>query len=188
MTDGQKITLYGQGDETPQGDKSDVIILLRQKPHDTFKRIDNDLFAHVTISLAEALCGFNKCLVTHLDGRQLAVNHPAGQVIRPNHMMAIRGEGMPQHKRPFDKGDLHIQFNIEFPESNWVKDPSTYRLLETCLPIKPKQTMMEVDKVEHVTLTESVHKDGIPDEPTDSEGYETEDSDLEGGPPPCAQQ
>lgn len=27
---------------------------------------------------------------------------------------------MPQYRNPFEKGDLYIRFNVQFPENNWI--------------------------------------------------------------------
>lgn len=70
-------------DFQPGLEPGDVIIVLRQTPHEKFQRsIDDDLVMNHTISLTEALCGFS-LVVKHLDGRDLLVTHPAGQIVKP---------------------------------------------------------------------------------------------------------
>jgi len=32
----------------------------------------------------------------------------------------VRGEGMPQYRNPFEKGDLYIKFDVQFPSNNWI--------------------------------------------------------------------
>ena len=32
----------------------------------------------------------------------------------------VVGEGMPGYRRPFDKGNLYIKFEIEFPPNNFI--------------------------------------------------------------------
>ena len=32
----------------------------------------------------------------------------------------VRGEGMPQYRNPFEKGDLYMKFDVQFPENNWI--------------------------------------------------------------------
>jgi DnaJ homolog subfamily A member 2 len=82
MRDGQKIYLRGEGDQQPGVEPGDVIIMLQPKPHDKFQRSGDDLIMTHTISLTEALCGFS-LVVTQLDGRELLIRHPAGEVIKP---------------------------------------------------------------------------------------------------------
>ena len=43
----------------------------------------------------------------------------------------VPGEGMPMHRNPFEKGDLHIKFNITFPPNNFTNEDNlqVYRVL-----------------------------------------------------------
>ena len=34
----------------------------------------------------------------------------------------IEGEGMPTHKRPFDKGNLIIKFKVDFPDNHFADE------------------------------------------------------------------
>ncbi|CAI0385687.1 unnamed protein product [Linum tenue] len=81
----------------------------KEKEHPKFKRKVDDLEMEHTISLTEALCGFQFEL-THLDGRHLLIKSNPGEVIKPGQCKAINDEGMPQHGRPFIKGQLYIRF------------------------------------------------------------------------------
>lgn len=85
-----------------------------------------------SITLIEALVG-TKFTVTHLDGRVIVIENPAGDIIKPGDVRSIEGEGFPEYKRPFEKGDLLIKFNITFPEPNKFT-PQQMQLLERILP------------------------------------------------------
>lgn len=61
----------------------DVIFVIQQKEHPKFKRKGDDLFLEHTLSLTEALCGF-QYIVTHLDGRLLHIKSEAGEIIKPS--------------------------------------------------------------------------------------------------------
>lgn len=63
------------------------------------------------VSLVEALTGA-RFHIKSLDDRVLDVSSGGG-VIRPDSWMVVRGEGMPIHGRPFEKGNLYIHFNGE---------------------------------------------------------------------------
>ncbi|CAI0385688.1 unnamed protein product [Linum tenue] len=103
----QKITFQGQADEAVI--TGDIVFVLQLKEHPKFKRKVDDLEMEHTISLTEALCGFQFEL-THLDGRHLLIKSNPGEVIKPGQCKAINDEGMPQHGRPFIKGQLYIRF------------------------------------------------------------------------------
>lgn len=84
MKDGDTVILPKAGDQSLQQPiPSDIPVRLIQKPHETYTRRDTDLYADVTISLVEALCGFHTPLLQSLDGRDIMVRHPAGSIIRP---------------------------------------------------------------------------------------------------------
>lgn len=59
------------------------------------------------------MCG-SIIAVPTLDDRtvQVAVN----DVVTPDSMKVVPGEGMPISKKPGQRGDLIIKFNIEFPK------------------------------------------------------------------------
>ena len=83
--DGQKITFYGEGDQEPNLQAGDVIIVLDERPHKTFKRKHNDLICNLEITLTEALCGFKKPIET-LDGRTLILTSFPGLLWPSNTM------------------------------------------------------------------------------------------------------
>lgn len=45
---------------------------------------------------------------------ELSDNSVAGSI------RMVKGEGMPQYRNPFEKGDLYIKFDVQFPENNWI--------------------------------------------------------------------
>ncbi|XP_026676575.1 dnaJ homolog subfamily A member 2 [Diaphorina citri] len=121
MKEMQKIYFRGEGDQQPDQEPGDVIIVLEQKPHDRFQRQGINLVTTETITLTEALCGFTK-VIKHLDDRQLLITHPPGEVIKPEDIKGIVGEGMPIYKNPYEKGTLYIKFDVQFPESYFNND------------------------------------------------------------------
>jgi len=191
MQNGRKIIFEGQADEAPDTITGNVIFVLQLKEHPKFKRTGDDLFVEHSLSLTEALCGFQFCL-THLDGRQLLINQNPGEVIKPGQHKAIEDEGMPQYERSFMKGSLYIKFNIEFPNSNFFS-PECCHKLEKILPPKPDQpTHMQIEECEETVL----HDVNIEDEmkrrkyQKQQEAYDDEEDEESGGNPrvQCAQQ
>lgn len=71
--------LYVSQPDTVTGD---IVVVLQQKEHPKFKRKGEDLFVEHTLSLTEALCGF-QFVITHLDGRQLLIKSHPGEVVKP---------------------------------------------------------------------------------------------------------
>lgn len=100
----------------------DVIFVLNMERHNAFERSGNDLLIKVNITLSEALFGFSRILITHLDGRGIRVTSPRGKIIKPHDTIILRGEGMPIYKQKEQKGDLYVVFNIDFPPDSWVNN------------------------------------------------------------------
>ncbi|XP_031396842.1 chaperone protein dnaJ 3-like [Punica granatum] len=149
----QKIVFEGQADQAPDTIAGDIIFILDQREHPKFKRKSDDLYVEHTLSLTEALCGFQFPL-THLDGRQLLIKSNPGEVIKPGQYKAINDEGMPQHQRPFMKGRLYIHFNVEFPESGFLSLEQCRSLEKVLPPPKTGRSLadMEIDECEETTL------------------------------------
>jgi len=150
MTDGQKITFTGEGDQAPGIIPGDVIIVLEEKEHPLFKRKGSDLYLEKEIDLATALCG-GEFIVEHLDERKLLVTILPGEVIKPGEVKSITNEGMPIYKRPFDKGHLYIKFEIKFPPARWIDD-SRLSQLASLFPIREKIAYKN-EEVEEVVLS-----------------------------------
>jgi DnaJ homolog subfamily A member 2 len=99
----------------------DVIFVLRATPHESFERSGNDLLTNVSITLSEALLGFSRILITHLDGRGVKVTSPPGKIISSGESIVLRGEGMPVHKNPDQMGNLYVVLHIDMPDEDWLK-------------------------------------------------------------------
>jgi DnaJ family protein A protein 2 len=69
-------------------------------------------------------------------------------------MRVIKGEGMPQHKRPFEKGNLYVKFNVKFPVPNELNDKQLEQL-EKILPPRrtPPKVTEETEQVELQTVS-----------------------------------
>ncbi|XP_028051091.1 chaperone protein dnaJ A6-like isoform X3 [Camellia sinensis] len=152
MQNSQKIVFKGEADEAPDTVTGDIVFVLHQKEHPKFKRKFDDLYVEHSLSLTEALCGFQFAL-THLDGRQLLIKSNPGEIIKPGQSKAINNEGMPHHQRPFMKGQLFIHFNVDFPQSGFLS-PDKFQALEAILPPSPNKQLsdMMLDECEATTL------------------------------------
>ena len=109
---GTKITFPEKGNQEPGLLPGDMIFVIDEKPHPTFKRDGNDLLVHQKLSLLEALTGKTLNLTT-LDGRNLTIE--VSDIVKPGHEVVIPNEGMPISKEPKKRGNLRIKFNIKFP-------------------------------------------------------------------------
>ena len=66
----------------PGAEPGNVIVVLQQESHDTFSRRGHDLYMTHKLGMTEALCGM-QFVVRQLDGRDLILRNPPGNVIEP---------------------------------------------------------------------------------------------------------
>lgn len=120
---GTKIRFPQSGNERQDGKPQDLVFVIEEKPHETFKREGNDLTCSLGLSLAESLTGppqgvskFTKT-VSMLDGRKLQVPVPLG-IVKPGQESTIPEEGMPIRKEGnvTNKGNLIVKWEVVFPD------------------------------------------------------------------------
>lgn len=134
MRDGQKIVFHGEGDQEPGIEPGDIIFVLDQQEHSQFTRKGHDLIMSLELQLVEALCGFQKPVQT-LDNRTLLITSHPGELIKPGDTKCVLNEGMPIHRRPFEKGRLIINFSVVFPQANFLPIDKL-KELERYFPVK----------------------------------------------------
>lgn len=132
MKHAQRIVFHGEADEAPNTIPGDVVVVLQRKEHPYFNREGANLFMKKSITLNEALTGF-EFAIKHLDERVLLVKSEPGIVYKPGDFKCIKDEGMPNLKNPRSKGSLYIEFAVEFPKSNELPE-NTIKLLKKILP------------------------------------------------------
>ncbi|KAG4917259.1 hypothetical protein JHK87_054816 [Glycine soja] len=113
MQDGQEVLFFEDGEPIIDGESGDLRIRIRTAPHDLFRREGNDLHTTVTITLVQALVGFEKT-VKHLDEHLVDISTKG--ITNPKQVRKFKGEGMPLHMST-KKGDLYVTFEVLFPNS-----------------------------------------------------------------------
>ena len=94
--------------------RGDVKITIQLINNNLFKRYGLDLIYKKKISLKESLCGFS-FEITHLNSKVLYLNNNTNRtIIKPNYKKLLPGMGF---IRETNKGNLIIEFEIEFPDS-----------------------------------------------------------------------
>lgn len=109
MKDSDEIVFEREAEQVPDMIQGDLIFTVKQMPHSRFKRVNDNLYVDVQVSLEEALLGFAK-RVTHLDNHLVEVS--SNEVVQPFEWKVVRGEGMPKRNMYSEKGDLHAKMNI----------------------------------------------------------------------------
>eukprot|EP00934_Nitzschia_sp_Nitz4_P000707 Nitzschia sp. Nitz4//scaffold24_size164493//57122//58691//NITZ4_002320-RA/size164493-snap-gene-0.3-mRNA-1//1//CDS//3329544090//707//frame0 len=185
MKNNEKVVFRNKADEQPNMEAGNLNFIVRETEHPVFKRKGNDLLMTKTLSLNEALCGFEWAF-RHLDQREIVVQSRPGEVIRTlgnnqrPFVKIIRGEGMPSRGNPFIKGDLYVQFTIEFPNDGELQ-PDQVEVLRKILPGPSMTTACDPNTAEIAHLDAADAQDfGKGGTQASSQAYDSDND--EGGP------
>lgn len=111
IDDGQSIKLEGKGEVNPQGQRGDLYVHIRVRPHKTLRREGANIISEITLDMVDAALGTEVDIET-LDG-EVTVKIPAGS--GPGKVVKISGEGLPIIGAN-RKGDHLIVINVEVPK------------------------------------------------------------------------
>merc|ERR1712176_193337 len=120
---GETIIFKSMGQQDPNKLPGDIKVTVKEGKHGELRRTGVDLHTDITISLREALLGFERAL-THLDKR--IIRFSFNGVTKPSGVIRIEGEGMPYRGDPTQRGNLFVKCHIEMPTDGeeWVKTNS----------------------------------------------------------------
>jgi molecular chaperone DnaJ len=109
---GTQIRLAGEGQPGVYGGPhGSLYLVLDVKPHQFFKRRENDILLNLDINVAQATLGAEVPVPT-LDGDE-TLKIPAGT--QPGKIFTLRGKGVPFVRRN-GRGDQLVIVNVEIPE------------------------------------------------------------------------
>lgn len=112
IADGQRIRLAGSGHAGEhRGPPGDLYVQVHVNPDEQLIRDGDDLVTVLDVPAPLAALGAD-LPVTALDG-QLDVHVPTGT--QPGEVVIVKGEGMPQLRRPERRGDLRVFVNVLIP-------------------------------------------------------------------------
>jgi molecular chaperone DnaJ len=111
VANGNFIPLRGLGDAGPRGGPSgDLIVLIEEKPHDTFRRDGDDLHIHVPVPYPVIVLG-GRVEVPLLGGGAAALDVPGGTA--SGSVLRMRGKGLPRLRG--GHGDLLAHVDLWVP-------------------------------------------------------------------------
>lgn len=111
IDDNEMIILRDRGNVISDTCKGDIKINILVQNNTAFKRSGLDLILDKTISLKEALCGFNFEL-NYINGKNYTLNNNKGSIVPPEYKKIYPGMGL---KRGEHKGNMIINFHVDFP-------------------------------------------------------------------------
>jgi len=191
MRDNQRLTFPGESDQAPDVEPGDVIFVIQTKPHNRFKRSGDDLTMVQSITLVEALTGF-QFTFEHLDKRTIIVKSAPEQVVKPGDVMAIPEMGMPIYGKPFCFGRMLVKFDIVFPLFSEVQPK--FAEIRAALPAPAKaddSRMSDANEKTETVVLQTYDPNEDRQRRSHREAYEEDGSDDEHSGPQkvqCAQQ
>merc|ERR1712059_96447 len=90
MMDGMEHKFHAEGEPHMDGEPGDLVLQIRTYPHPKFERRGDDLYTNVTLSLVDALSGFEMD-IEHLDGHTVHVSRE--KITWPGARIRKKGEG-----------------------------------------------------------------------------------------------
>ena len=133
-----KIHLSSKGNQY-KNSKSDLILIINELSHNTFKRYENDLYTEIELKLYQALFGFNK-IITHLDNRKIHINFSNNTNF--NSIKKIDNEGM-KSLQTNNKGNLYIKFIINIPNLALFDDNTKNQIMDLMQSIDKSEVNAE---------------------------------------------
>lgn len=103
--------IKGEGAPGPHGINGDLIVRIKVKPHDRFKRDGADIFYDENISMIDATLG-KKITVPTLEGTEKIDVEPGSQ---PNTIIKLKGKGLP-HAGSRGRGDEYVRLVVNIPK------------------------------------------------------------------------
>jgi len=117
---GTKIRCPGVGHERTDGTYQDVILVVEEKLHDRFQRVEDDLFLEVFVPPADHLATEGgDIFVEGIDGTTITVHipYPVDQTLTEGKVV-VEGAGMPFRR---GRGDMIVKWQVIYPSltSKW---------------------------------------------------------------------
>jgi len=117
---GTKVRVPGGGPPGPDGQPSDLYLVLEVTPDPLVGRDGDDLRAQVNVDVFTAILG-GEAPVETLAGKVILTIPPATQ---PEQVFRIGGRGMPHLKDPQVKGDLYVRLKVQIPRQLTARQKS----------------------------------------------------------------
>ena len=114
VEDGVQIRLRGEGEAGHNGGApGDLYVLIRVKPHKTFRRDGNDILYTLPINMAQAALGAKVTVPTIADG-DVDIEIPAGT--QTGAVFQLKSRGIP-YIRSSRKGDQRVTVDVQTPKN-----------------------------------------------------------------------
>ncbi len=144
IDDSQTMQLSGQGEAGERGGPNgDLLITIRVRRHEIFKRSDNDIYVTMPITIVQAALGATLQVPT-LDG---PVEYDIPEGTQPGTRFRLRGKGVP-FLRGRGRGDQYVTVDVEIPKNLTMHQKELLKEFEDDKFYKKKKSFM--DKVKDI--------------------------------------
>lgn len=139
IDDGQTMQLSGQGEAGERGGPSgDLLITIRVRRHELFKRDGNDIYITMPISVVQAALGATLKVPT-LDG---PVEYDIPEGTQPATRFRLKGKGVP-YLRGRGRGDQYVTIDVEIPKNLTARQKELLKEFEDDKFYKKKKSFMD---------------------------------------------
>jgi DnaJ family protein A protein 2 len=134
MSNNQKIVIENMGHQI-KNKKSNLIIIIKEQPHEVFKRTGKDIHIDIKLRLYQSLYGFSK-VITHLDGRTILLKYDRA-LSNMKTDMKVNGEGMGGH--------LYVHITTIIPKLDRLEDNENTLLKKLLIKLNTSEYSKELN-------------------------------------------
>jgi len=142
--DGQRIRLAGKGNAgTGGGAAGDLFLIIRAGTHPVFRRVADDIYVTVPVTMTEAALGSKidvPTIDTHEGGGRTQLKIPPGT--QAGQKLRLREKGVPSAAREGVRGDQIVEVKIVVPKVQDERSKEILRELAKLNPEDPRAEMM----------------------------------------------
>ena len=125
VSDGNYLTLRGQGNAGRRGGSAgDLIVLIQEKTHDHFKRDGNNIYYNLTLTIPQAILGSEVEVPTLKGKAKLRIEEGT----QPGKLLRMRGKGI-IGLNGSGEGDQYVRLNVYIPKKLTDKERSAIQSL-----------------------------------------------------------
>lgn len=130
---GSKIRVQGKGESDGRGEKGDLYLRIKVKPHPMFKRKQDDIYLELPITYYEAALG-KQVDVPTIDGTA-KVSIPSG--VQNGTKLRLKGKGV-QNVKTKARGNQYVEIKIVMPDNIKESDKEIFEKLAESSPYDPR--------------------------------------------------
>jgi len=130
IDNGQALTLRGEGEPGKRGGGAgDLYVAISVRPHRKFRRDGVNLYSEMNISFAQAALGDE----LNIETLKESVKETISEGTQPDHVLRVKGQGVPYLRNPSQRGDLFVTLKVEVPKRLNEKQRMALKLFDEAM-------------------------------------------------------